>query len=47
MEFPEYHLTAEQSLYSAFVDTQAQDWEFLWRPELFQDIYPTLIRFST
>jgi glucose-6-phosphate isomerase, archaeal len=42
MEFPEYHLTAEQSLYSAFVDTQAQDWEFLWRPELFQDIYPTL-----
>ena len=42
MEFPEIHLTAEQPLYTAFVESRAQDWEFLWRPELYRDQYPGL-----
>jgi glucose-6-phosphate isomerase len=41
-DFPEIGLMANKPLYSAFIETRAKDWEFLWRPELYQAIFPDL-----
>lgn len=41
-EFANLSLTIHKPLYSAFVETCAQDWEFLWRPELFHAEFPTV-----
>jgi glucose-6-phosphate isomerase, archaeal len=41
-EFPAIRLTSTEALYTTFVKTRAQDWEFLWRPELYWDQFPTL-----
>jgi glucose-6-phosphate isomerase len=41
-ELPAVRLTSNQPLYTTLIETRAQDWEFLWRPELYQDKFPTL-----
>jgi glucose-6-phosphate isomerase len=41
-DFPVLGLTRDRPLYSAFLETQARDWEFLWRPEMYPLQFPTL-----
>jgi glucose-6-phosphate isomerase, archaeal len=41
-DFPALGLTSHKPLYSVFVETRGADWEFLWRPELYQAIFPDL-----
>lgn len=41
-EQPDLCLTKQEPLYVTFVKSRAQDWEFLWRPELFQDKFTTV-----
>jgi glucose-6-phosphate isomerase len=41
-EFPELDLWSGKSLYAAFLENAGENWQFLWKPELFKGLFPDL-----
>jgi hypothetical protein len=41
-EFQELDLVKARSLYAAFLENAGENWQFLWKPELFKGLFPNL-----